>query len=152
MKNMFLDVKDLHDDEIYLKLDKTVEANIEKGYVPAYYFLICKLSDEIEIGRCDLRIGYNKNIYYGGNVGYEVYESYRGNHYAGKACKLLFKLAQKHCMDYLLITCNPTNKASRKTCEYAGCSLKEIVQLPPDNEMYLAGDREKCVYKIDLIK
>lgn len=148
---MFFDAKDLHDDEIYLKLDRTAKANIEKGYVPAYYFLICKRSDETEIGRCDLRIGYNENTYYGGNIGYEVYKRYRGNHYAGKACKLLFKLAQKHYMEYLIITCNPTNEASRKTCEYAGCSLKEIAQLPSDNEMYLAGDREKCVYKINLM-
>lgn len=72
------------------------------------------------MGSCDLRIGHNENLYYGGNIGYRVEEAYRGNHYAGKACLLLFELARKHDLQYLIITCNPDNAASRKTCEYAG--------------------------------
>lgn len=34
-------------------------------------------------GTCDLRIGYNDNLYYGGHIGYRVFPEYRGNHYAG---------------------------------------------------------------------
>ena len=140
---MFFDTSDLKTNEIFLKLEKAIEANPVTGWLPAYHFSIC-LSDETKVGRCDFRIG---EIYFGGNIGYEVDEKYRGNHYAGKACMLLFKLARKHNMEYLYITCNPDNYASRKTCEYAGGVLEAIVDLPEDNDMYLDGDRQKCVYK-----
>lgn len=60
---------------------------------------------------------------------------------------LLFELARKHGLDYLIITCNPDNWASRKTCEYAGGQLLEIAELPEDNDMRLEGATEKCIYK-----
>ena len=148
--NMFLDTLALGNDEIFLRLYRTAKADPQRGYVPAYYFYICKTDDQTEIGCCDLRIGHNENTYYGGNIGYEIYKPYRGHHYAAKACQLLFDLARKHEMGYLIITCSPTNIASRKTCENAGCRLKEVAQLPPHNEMYRAGETEKCIYVIDL--
>ena len=74
-------------------------------------------------------------------------EPYRGNHYAGKACRLLFHLARRHGMDYLVITCNPDNFPSRKTCEYAGGILREIADLPEDNDMRRDGETRKCIYE-----
>lgn len=148
---MFLDTSFLKTNEIFLKLEQTKNVDIEKGFVPFYYFKICLISDKTEVGHCDLRIGHNERLYFGGNIGYEVYELYRGNHYAAKACLLLFNLAHRHNMDYLYITCNPDNYASRKTCEYAGGILETIVDLPIDNDMYLRGERQKCIYKF-LIK
>lgn len=103
------------------------------------------------MGVCDLRIGYNQRVYYGGNIGYRIKEEYRGHHYAAKACLLLFKLAKEHGMKYLIITCNPDNYPSRKTCEYIGCRLVEIVELPADNDMRLTdGETEKCIYRVNL--
>ena len=146
---MFLDTCFLKDEEIYLELHKTVDGDVQKDWLPAYHFIIRKNSDEI-VGYCDLRVGYNENVYYGGNIGYGVIEEYRGHHYAGKACKLLFLLAKKHGMDYVHISCNPDNYASRKTCEYAGGILKEIVDLPEENDMYQEGETSKCIYRFDL--
>ena len=143
---MFLDTSNLRTDEILLKLEKTVDANPITGWLPAYHFKICLL-DGTDVGHCDFRVG---EIYLGGNVGYGVNELYRGNHYAGKACLLLLELARKHGMKSIYITCNPDNFASRKTCEYAGGILEAIVDLPEDNDMYLEGDRQKCVYKFNL--
>lgn len=40
------------------------------------------------MGYCDLRIGYNDNLYYGGHIGYGINEEYRGHHYDAKACEL----------------------------------------------------------------
>lgn len=68
----------------------------------------------------------------------------------GKACLLLFRLAQKHDMKYLYITCNPDNYASRKTCEYAGGKLMDIVELPEGNDMRDRGESEKCIYEFIL--
>jgi len=142
---MFFDTSFLRNDEIFLRLDRTAGADETKKWLPAYYFTIC-LTDGTEVGHWDFRIGYNVNTYYGGNIGYAVKPEKRGNHYARKASHLLFELAQKHEMDYVIITCSPENIASRKTCEYAGGKLKEIANLPPDNDMYLAGERKKCIY------
>ena len=147
---MFLDTHFLVNDEIQLCLQKTVDGNIEKEWLPAYHFAICDYQGR-EMGVCDLRIGHNLNTYYGGNIGYRIYEAYRGHHYAGKACLLLFGLAKEHHMDYLIITCNPDNYASRRTCEYVGCHFIETVELPEDNDMRIEdGETEKCIYRIDL--
>ena len=146
---MFFDTSFLVSDEIKLELEKTVPGN-DKGWVPAYHFLICDLQGT-PMGRCDLRIGHNENLYYGGNIGYRVEEPYRGRHYAGKACKLLFELAKKHDLEYVIITCNPDNLASRKTCEYVGGELLEIAEVPEDNDMRVNdGETEKCIFKITL--
>lgn len=147
---MFLDTSFLVNNEIQLSLKKTVDGNTAKAWLPTYHFAICDKQGQ-QMGDCDLRVGHNLNVYYGGNIGYRIYEEFRGHHYAGKACLLLFELAKKHNMDYLIITCNPDNYASRKTCEYAGCHLVEIVELPEDNDMRIeSGETEKCIYRIDL--
>lgn len=146
---MFLDTAFLKSDEIQLLLEKTVDGNEEKGWVPAYHFGICDL-EGTKMGTCDLRIGHNDKLYYGGNIGYRVEEPYRGHHYAGKACLLLFELAKKHELEYLIITCNPDNYPSRKTCEYAGGQLLEIVELPTDSDMRERGETEKCIYRFEL--
>lgn len=149
MESIFINTDFLKNDEITLLLEKTVDGDDAKGWVPAYHFAICS-STGTRLGVCDLRIGHNDKLYYGGNIGYTVDEKYRGHHYAGKACLLLFELAGKHGMDYLIITCNPDNHASRKTCEYAGGELLEIVELPEDNDMRESGDTEKCIYRFQL--
>ena len=147
---MFLDTSFLKTDEIQLRLERTAERDPVKNWVPTYYFSICD-SQGHKMGDCDLRIGHNENTYYGGNIGYNVEPEFRGHHYASKACRLLFELAKKHGMDYLIITCNPDNWPSRKTCEYAGGTLAEIVGLPEDNEMRVEdGETEKCIYRFKL--
>ena len=67
--------------------------------------------------------------------------------YAAKACLLLFELAKKHNLEYVIITCSPDNYASRKTCEYAGGKLLEIAELPEGNDMRDSGETEKCIFK-----
>ena len=146
---MFFDIEDLKTDEIFLKLTKTCEEQPEKRWLPAYYFDVCLL-DGTTIGKCDLRIGHNDKTYIGGNIGYEIDEPYRGHHYATKACKLLFRQAKKHHLDYLIITCDPSNAASYKTCENAGCIFVEIVDIPEDNEMYDEGKRQVKIYRVEL--
>ena len=148
---MFYDISDLKTKEICLQLEKTCEAQPEKKWLPAYYFDICLL-DGTKIGKCDLRIGHNEKTYIGGNIGYSIDEPYRGHHYASKACELLFKQARKHDLDYLIITCDPTNVASSRTCELAGGEFVERTDIPEDNEMYAEGKREVFIYRFDIKK
>lgn len=146
---IFYDTNFLKNDEIYLKLVKATDAVLEKAWLPAYKFQIY-LIDGTPIGTTDLRIGHNAKTYIGGNIGYEINEAYRGHHYAAKACRLLFKLAKLHQLDYLYITCVPDNVPSYKTCEYLGGQLIEIADIPEDNEMYQEGKRQVRVYKFEL--
>lgn len=146
---MFIDTSFLCGDEIKLVLEKTVDGDPERNWVPAYHFAICDLNG-VKMGVCDLRIGHNENLYYGGNIGYRVDERFRGHHYAGKACLLLFELAKRHDLGYVIITCNPDNIASRKTCEYLGGRLLEIAELPLDNDMREEGATEKCIFRFEI--
>lgn len=139
---------ELKDDEIFLNITRTCDANPEKEWVLAYYFDIC-LHDGTRIGKCDLRFGHNTNLYYGGNIGYEVEEKYQGHHYATKACKILFKLAKKKKLDYVYVTCDVSNDASARTCELAGGKLVAVEKLPEGNDMYERGMREVKVFRFD---
>ena len=112
-----LDTSFLQNDEIKLVLDKFYPGNLAINWVPAYSFYICDLKEN-KMGKCDLRIGNNEGLFYGGHIGYTINKEYRGHHYSAKACKLLFKLAKKHDMEYLYITANPDNHASNTICEY----------------------------------
>lgn len=147
----FKDFDYLTDGEIDLKIEEKMPANEEKGYVPAYKYRITLHGSDDTIGSIDVRIGYNEGLYYGGHIGYMIEESYRGNSYASKACKIIKQVAIAHEMKYLIITCNPNNFPSRRTCEKAGLKFKEIVDLPPYNDMYLEGERQECIYEWNLV-
>ncbi|HZW49821.1 MAG TPA: GNAT family N-acetyltransferase [Bacillota bacterium] len=146
---MFLSTIDLHDEEIYLKLQGTAEADELKGFLPSYYFTIHRYEDDVELGRCDLRIGCNRNTEINGNLGYVIHTQYREHHYAGKACLLMMQLARKHHMQCLIITCRPENIASRKTCLYLGAEFQEIFELPEGHDLRQNGTK-MCRYKVVL--
>ena len=146
----FLNTDFLESDEIKLVAERLAEGNPAMNWVPAYHFHICDLLGNI-MGACNLRIGYTEGLYYGGHIGYSINEEYRGHHYAAKACKLLFTLAQRHEMSYLYITCNPDNLPSRKTLEYLQGDFLGIMELPEGNDMRIrAGETHKCIFKFSL--
>ena len=134
-------------EELDLIIERKVPENIEMEYVPAYWYAINLTGTNLTIGTIDLRIGTNSRTYYGGHIGYAIDKKYRGNQYAAKACRLLKKVALAHGMSELIITCNPENIASNKTCIRLGAEFVEIVDLPIDNDMYLEGEFQKCIYK-----
>ena len=105
----------------------------------------------LKVGKCDLRLKNDGFMYYYGNVGYNIKESYRGHHYAYYACKILFKIAKEEFgLKELIITCNPDNDASYKTLKRLGGKLVEIAQIPYDHELYEKGDRFKCIFRFKL--
>ncbi|WP_066194991.1 GNAT family N-acetyltransferase [Gracilibacillus timonensis] len=146
----FLDFDRIYGKELDLHLYKTIPGNSEKDWIPAYHFDITLHGESYSIGKIDIRIGHNQQLYYGGHIGYEIYSKYRGHHYEGKAVQLIAQVARAHQMGAVLITCNPDNMASRKTCEYIGATLLEMVDLPPENDMYQRGEKQKCIYSYSL--
>jgi tagatose 1,6-diphosphate aldolase len=150
MSFQFLNPGSLIDKDLELVLVKEVPANEKLDYFPAYEFEMRNSKTAEVMGSILLRIGNNENTKYGGHIGYNVNEKFRGNHYAARSLILLFPLAKQHKLNPIWITCNPENTASRKTCELAGGKLIEIVDLPEHNDQYQKGERKKCRYRFDL--
>jgi tagatose 1,6-diphosphate aldolase len=147
----FINPGKLVDGDLELVLDSVDDANSSLGLVPQYRFRMQRVGTNENLGGINLRIGNIPVIVlYAGHIGYGVGSEYRGHHYAARSCKLLMPLAKHHQLNPLWITCNPDNYASRRTCELAGGRLIEIVDVPEDNDMYLAGERQKCRYRFDL--
>jgi tagatose 1,6-diphosphate aldolase len=153
MMIQFIEPGIIVDGDLELMLVETYTGNAQLGFAPAYRFKMVNTYDGREMGRIDLRIGNTEDLrMYAGHIGYRVKEAYRGQRYAARAVHLLLPLARHHQLGTLWITCNPDNLASRRTCELAGLKFTGIVKLPPDNNMYQRGDREKCRYKLSLEK
>ena len=147
----FFEPGDLRDDDIILQLMATQPADPLRDWVPYYVFHIFIADTGRRAGEIHLRIGDTEHMrLYGGHVAYGVRPEYRGNHFAGRALRLLLPLARRHGLSELWITCNPENIASRRSCEFAGAELIGIVDLPPHVDMYQEGERQKCRYRLDL--
>jgi tagatose 1,6-diphosphate aldolase len=126
-----------------------------KDFVPYYAFwmrLRAQFNPPVEVaGTINLRIGNNQNCeMYIGHIGYNVYPPARGNHYAERAVRLVLPLARHHGFDCVIITCNPDNVASRRTCERLGATLIETIDLPKDHPLYQRGERQKCRYRLEI--
>ena len=145
----FFNMKNLKDNKIYLSLTGTYDAIPEKKRVPAYSFDIC-LKDGTKVGYCNLRIDNSELTKYCGNIGYGIYEKYRGNKYSLKASKLLIKLAKKHNLKYVLINCEPNNLASKRICQLLNAEFVETANIPSTHEMYLDEKSEISIYKIKI--
>jgi len=141
----------LVDGDLILVLSQDSFNNRSYSEYITYRFKMLNEVDQKEVGRIDLRIGNSENlIRYLGHIGYHVQPEHRGNHYAARATRLLLDLARNNGMDELWITCNPDNTASRKTCELAGATFIEVVDVPRNSDFYRAGEYRKCRYRIDL--
>ena len=116
-----------------------------------YYFDIYSKKYNVRVGYIDLRIGYSEYLYYLGNVGYRVYEEFRGNHYAYNACLLLFEYAKELQLPYLMITCSPENIASKKTLEKLNGIYMGQKNVPLTHPLYMQGEKIKCIYRYDIL-
>jgi tagatose 1,6-diphosphate aldolase len=144
----FLDPDPLYDHDLQLVLAETYSGNAFRDFVPAYRFHMRHAQLGSKMGEIELRIGVTPHlVMHAGQIGYEVFPAYRGHHYAARSVQLLLPLAMRHGLQPLWITCNPDNYASRRTCELAGFELVEIVNLPPDSDLYRSGERQKCRYR-----
>jgi len=145
----FLDPGPLADGELHVVLARCNPADPVKGWVPSYDFDL--LVDGEKVGLINFRAQNTHSLeMYGGHFAYGVRPEHRGHHYAARGVKLLLPFARRHGFKTIWITCNPDKRASRRTCELIGCELVEVVRLPEDNDQYLAGEREKCRYRIEL--
>ena len=145
----FFPSDDLADRELFLRPVRTSEGRPEQNWLPAYYFDIC-LPCGTAVGTCTLRIGQNESTVWGGHIAYTVEPAFRGHRYAAKACLLLFRLARRHGMREVRITCDKGNAASSRTCQLLGGTYIGSCAVPEDQLLASGGIREVMVYRFDL--
>jgi len=146
----FLPDEEFKNDLVRLRILRSEAADPIRNWVPASYFTICRVSDDMPVGKCDFRIGYNTGTYWGGNIGYEIDAEYRGNGYAGAAAELLFMLAHRYGMPYVTVAVNTENRASQRVCEKLGGIRSDALDIPKEIDRYQRGERTTYLYRFDL--
>lgn len=126
-------LKKIEGDRINLVLTSLKEAVPDKKYVEVCnYNIILKDTSEV-IGICSAKLGMNEVIFYIGNIGYEIYDNYRGNGYAPEAVKLLLSLFKINNFEKIYITNLPENNSSRRVCEKLNAKFLGTFEIPEDN-------------------
>ncbi len=113
------------------------------------YYNIIKTDTQENVGYIELRFGHGRNLYYLGNIGYRIFEEFRGHSYAYKACVELLKLVKQMNMDYLIITASPENYASVRTIEKLPVEYLETVNVPRWHSLYFSNEKVKRIYRIN---
>ncbi|MBN2268102.1 MAG: GNAT family N-acetyltransferase [Acholeplasmataceae bacterium] len=140
----------LEDDLIKLVLDKMTEPIEMTCNLPAYLFVIVKKDTEEIVGECDFRIGTNESVNYAGQIGYIIYNQYRGHQYAYHALMLLLELGRRHQYPKIIVTSNPENIASIKTIIKAEGKFIKVIDVPKDHGLYKHGEYKMSVYEFRL--
>lgn len=87
---------------------------------------------------------------YYGNVGYEIFEKYRGNHYALKALKLIKRVMLDDDIKSMLFSISPKNMASRKTAEKFGAHILCYRKMPKKHKLYNLMGENIIIYKYNI--
>lgn len=130
-----------------------VSADTAYDGIATVYYDILRHDDKEKVGTTDLRLSIAGDMYYYGNIGYNILKDQRGHHYAYEACLLLFEIAYREfAMKELIITCSPENIASYKTLRKLNGELIELVKVPRDHPLFAIGEKSKYIfrYRIDL--
>lgn len=119
---------------------------------PCYICDINLADTEHTVGLLSVRMAYYQDfIKYFGNIGYSINKAHRGHRYAAKAIEIAaIPLLRAHHVDPIIITCNPDNQASRRTCEIIGARLIEIVDIPETIKYFDPREKQKCRYGVRL--
>lgn len=145
----FLSVGPLSDGDLQLVLAECQPGERSVWGVPAYIFHMRNAVSGKVMGRITLRLGQTHDVtHFYGHIGYAVEPSYRGQHFAERACRLILPLARSHGLHELWITTGPENAPSRRTIERLGGVLVDIVDVPDDYPLPAGAIRKKCRYRI----
>lgn len=129
-----------------MRFIEILPADPSREFVPSYYFSIMNL-EGCEVGHINFRVGDTPHVLIcAGHIGYEIIETFRGNGYAGQACRALAPFIST-AYDSVTITCDPDNMASMRTIEKLGATYTDTVPVPPHDPHYLRGSRFKRRYK-----
>ena len=140
----------LSDGVVDLVVEQEDPADPTRGFVPCYHFGILRHGDPRKVGEARLRVGTLDecpSLAISGQLGYIVEPQDRGHGFAARACRLLRPVARAHGLDPVLITCDPENIASLRTCQQLGATFVGTFDIPPDHPMYRDGRRQVCRFE-----
>ena len=118
----------------------------DMGFGECYDYIIAPHGQSREAGRISLRLGESPCVYYFGHIGYHVDPPYRGHRYAQRACALLAPLMRSRGKTSVVITTDPDNIPSRRTCEGLGCEMERVVDVPREIRRRWEISPVKCRY------
>ena len=120
--------------------NQNVRLELSLHYKDQYYFNVYD-KEHNRIGECNLYLTNDKDVYYLGNIGYEIFSQYQGHHYSEECSKLLIELANNIGVKEVILTANPNNLASLKIINRLGAKFIEVVKVPRKCVLYKQGDR-----------
>ena len=138
-------------DSVDLRIREVISVSFFNRSPNSIVYSIYRHGDYECIGECDLRFGMDEELYYAGNIGYRIYDEFRGNHYAYHACQLLLQIAkEEYHFHNVIITCSPDNIASDKTIQSLHAELLQTVNVPKNHWLYRRGEKVKNIYLLTL--
>ena len=146
--------ENLIEEELRLILKETGLASEPDTTVPVYKFKMVHTRSGVEMGEINLRAGYTENIeLYRGNIGFTVYEGFRGGHLSGRSCLLLKPFIGSLGLETIWLTCNADNVASERNLVYIGAQYVDTTHVRDDSHYaayYPVHARVKLRYRWDI--
>ena len=125
-------------------------AEKELGFGRERLWRITRHGSRREIGQISYRSGESAAVYYYGHIGYHIDPPFRGHHYAARACRLIEQEILRSGKSSVIITTDPENRASRKTCEALGCLWESEVPVDPylQKKYDISPRKERYIWRV----
>ena len=139
------------DGEITLTRIPVPRADAGLGFGTERVWRISLQGSRKEIGRISYRDGESRCVFYYGHIGYHIDPPWRGRHYAYRACRLIREEMLRSGKASVVITCDPDNLPSRKTCEKLGCLYEGTVDVPEDirRKYEISEVKRRYIWRLD---
>lgn len=112
----------------WIDFENRLKEKYGQGYVPSEVFLAVRTDDDKVVGIIDYRRSLTPFLLrYGGNIGYSIVPGERRKGYAAEMLKLLLPICKAYGEEKVLLTCDKTNLASKRTIIKNGGILENTI-------------------------